>query len=115
MWLADNLLQNSKSSQEGPKAAVCEGAAGNAAGAALRSHEPRHPGSRCIGRPRPGLEIRLVDDDDRDVPEGSAGQALVRQAGPSPRAGFFSGYLNDQEATEQAWPMTVAWLKKYAS
>jgi hypothetical protein len=46
--LADNLRQNSKSSQEGPKAAVCEGAAGNAPGAALRSHEPRHPGFRTL-------------------------------------------------------------------
>jgi hypothetical protein len=46
--LADNLLQNSKSSQEGPKAAVCEGAAGSAAGAALRSHEPRHSGFRTL-------------------------------------------------------------------
>ena len=48
MSLADNLRKNSKSSQEGPKAAVCEGAAGNAPGAALRSHEPRHPGFRTL-------------------------------------------------------------------
>ena len=48
MSVADNLRQNSKSSQEGPKAAVCKGAAGNAAGAALRSHEPRYPGFRTL-------------------------------------------------------------------
>jgi hypothetical protein len=48
MSLADNLRQNSKSSQDGPKAAVCEGAAGDAAGAAPRSHEPRHPGLRTL-------------------------------------------------------------------
>ena len=44
MWLADNLLQNSKSSQEGPKAAVCEGAAGNAPGAAPALPRAAPPG-----------------------------------------------------------------------
>ena len=59
MSLADNLRQNSKSSQEGPKAAVCEGAAGNAAGAALRSHEPRHPG---VPNSRSRNQVRQLHD-----------------------------------------------------
>jgi acyl-CoA synthetase (AMP-forming)/AMP-acid ligase II len=67
------------------------------------SREPRHVGTRCIGRPRPGLEVRIVDEDDRDVADGAAGELLVRQAGPDPRRGFFSGYLKDAAATEHAW------------
>jgi acyl-CoA synthetase (AMP-forming)/AMP-acid ligase II len=58
------------------------------------SREPRHVGTRCIGRPPAGLEV-LIDD--------ASGELLVRQSGPDPRRGFFSGYLKDAAATEEAW------------
>jgi acyl-CoA synthetase (AMP-forming)/AMP-acid ligase II len=58
------------------------------------SREPRHVGTRCIGHPPPGLEIEVEPD---------SGELLVRQSGPDPRRGFFSGYLNDAAATEEAW------------
>ncbi|MBB2930628.1 AMP-binding protein [Paraburkholderia silvatlantica] len=67
------------------------------------SHEPRHVGSRCFGRPRPEIEVRLVDEHDRDVPRGTPGHLLVRRAGDAPRLGFFRGYLKDEAATEAAW------------
>ena len=57
------------------------------------SREPRHVGSRCIGTPRDDVEIRIED----------TGELLVRQRGPDPRRGFFSGYYKDEAATEQAW------------
>ncbi|HYL90109.1 MAG TPA: AMP-binding protein [Burkholderiales bacterium] len=57
------------------------------------SREPRHVGTRCIGREPPGLEVSI---------DGNS-ELLVRQAGPDPRRGFFSGYLKDDEATVQAW------------
>ncbi|MFN2645333.1 MAG: AMP-binding protein, partial [Burkholderiales bacterium] len=57
------------------------------------SREPRHVGTRCIGRPKDDLEIRIDD----------SGELLVRQAGPDARRGFFSGYLKDAAATEAAW------------
>src|SRR5439155_4478628 len=51
-----------------------------------------------------GLEGRVVDDADRDVPRGSAGELLVRWGGPEgPRHGFFAGYLKNAEATDEAW------------
>jgi len=67
------------------------------------SREPRHVGTRCFGAPRAGIEVRIVDERERDVPEGEPGELLVRQAGPDARRGFFSGYLKDAAATEQAW------------
>jgi acyl-CoA synthetase (AMP-forming)/AMP-acid ligase II len=67
------------------------------------SREPRHVGTRCVGTPRPEVEIRLVDDADRDVAAGAPGELLVRRAGSEPRAGFFSAYLKEPEATEAAW------------
>jgi acyl-coenzyme A synthetase/AMP-(fatty) acid ligase len=67
------------------------------------SHEPRHVGSRCFGKPRPAIEVRLVDEHDRDVSRGTPGHLLVRRAGDAPRLGFFRGYLKDEAATEAAW------------
>ena len=61
------------------------------------------PGRRCIGRPRAGMEWRIVNDADEDLPLGQAGELLVRSAGADPRRGFFSGYLGNPEATEEAW------------
>jgi acyl-CoA synthetase (AMP-forming)/AMP-acid ligase II len=58
------------------------------------SREPRHIGTRCIGRPPPDLEVRIAED---------SGELLVRQAGSDPRRGFFSGYLKDDAATQEAW------------
>jgi acyl-CoA synthetase (AMP-forming)/AMP-acid ligase II len=57
------------------------------------SREPRHVGTRCFGFPREDLDIRLED----------SGEMLVRQRGPDPRRGFFSGYLKDEKATAEAW------------
>jgi acyl-CoA synthetase (AMP-forming)/AMP-acid ligase II len=65
--------------------------------------EPRQITTRAIGRPRPGLEVKIADEKDAAVPPGEIGQLLVRWAGPDPRKGFFSGYLKEPEATEQAW------------
>jgi acyl-CoA synthetase (AMP-forming)/AMP-acid ligase II len=57
------------------------------------SREPRHVGTRCIGFARSELEISLLETQ----------ELLVRCAGPDPRRGFFSGYLKDEKATEEAW------------
>jgi acyl-coenzyme A synthetase/AMP-(fatty) acid ligase len=58
------------------------------------SREPRHVGTRCVGSPAPDLEIRFED---------GTGELLVRRKGSDPRRGFFSGYLKDPAATEEAW------------
>jgi len=60
-------------------------------------------GARCIGRPRDGMDFRIVDDAGRDVAMGTPGEFLVRADGADPRRGFFSGYLKDEAATEEAW------------
>jgi acyl-CoA synthetase (AMP-forming)/AMP-acid ligase II len=57
------------------------------------SREPRHVGTRCVGFPPAALEISISQTQ----------ELLVRQAGPDPRRGFFSGYLKDDKATEEAW------------
>ncbi|HEX9681501.1 MAG TPA: AMP-binding protein [Acidimicrobiales bacterium] len=46
-----------------------------------------------VGRPLPGVEVRLVDTDGQDALEGDSGEVWVR--GPN----VFAGYLDDAEAT----------------
>jgi len=66
--------------------------------------EPRRIATRAFGRPRDRFEARVVDDKDRDVAQGIEGELLVRWGGlEGPRHGFFSGYLKNAEATEEAW------------
>ena len=59
--------------------------------------------ARCIGKPAAGMEYRIVDEQGSEVETGEAGELLVRARGENPRAGFFSGYLDDEAATEEAW------------
>jgi acyl-coenzyme A synthetase/AMP-(fatty) acid ligase len=74
-----------------------------AGGCIIANHEPRHVGSACFGSPLPAVEYRLVDESGADVAAGEPGELLVRAAGPDPRAGFFAGYLKNDEATRDAW------------
>jgi crotonobetaine/carnitine-CoA ligase len=67
-------------------------------------HEPRQVATRAVGRPHGGLQARVVDDKDQEVPRGREGELLVRWGGrEGPRHGFFAGYLKNAEATEEAW------------
>jgi len=65
--------------------------------------EPRLIHTRACGRPLPGLEARIVDDAGREMPDGEVGELVVRHKAEDPRYGFFSGYLDDPEATAAAW------------
>ena len=53
-------------------------------------------GSGTMGAAMPEIELRIVDADGNDVPEGAEGELLIR--GP----GLFRGYLNDGAATAEA-------------
>jgi acyl-CoA synthetase (AMP-forming)/AMP-acid ligase II len=62
---------------------------------------PAPPGKRSrtilsVGRPVPGIQIEIADDDDRPLPERRVGQVLVR--GKS----VMRGYFNDEHATAAA-------------
>ncbi|MET0728193.1 MAG: FadD3 family acyl-CoA ligase [Acidimicrobiales bacterium] len=49
-----------------------------------------------VGRPRPGFELRIVDDDGRDVTGGEPGEILLRGGS------IMSHYLDDPDATAKA-------------
>jgi acyl-CoA synthetase (AMP-forming)/AMP-acid ligase II len=69
----------------------------------IASHEPRHVGRSCFGRARSFMQYRIVDQSGADIADSKPGELLVRAAGPNPRAGFFTEYLGDKQATEAAW------------
>jgi carnitine-CoA ligase len=60
--------------------------------------DPAAPGT--CGRAQPGVDLRLVDEHDIEVPAGSAGELIVRADLPWTMS---HGYLNDPEATAKAW------------
>ena len=69
----------------------------------IDSVEPRQAGTRAIGRAVPGIDIRVVDDNEQDVADGTPGEMIIRHSAATPRRGAFSGYLKNAEETEKAW------------
>jgi crotonobetaine/carnitine-CoA ligase len=53
----------------------------------------------CLGEPLPGLEIALLDDDDRKCAPGEVGEFCARPTEPHV---IFNGYFNDPVATLRA-------------
>lgn len=74
-----------------------------AGGAIHANRGDRQVGVHAIGRPDAHMQVRVVDDEEQDVPVGQPGELLVRASGDQPRKHFFSGYLKDEAATEEAW------------
>lgn len=52
------------------------------------------------GRVRPGIEARVVDDNDCEVPHGTVGELVLR---PDMPWAFAEGYHRDPQASAQAW------------
>jgi crotonobetaine/carnitine-CoA ligase len=56
--------------------------------------------SNNCGRPRPGIDARVVDEHDCEVPAGTIGELIIRTDTPWT---MNAGYYKDPEATNQAW------------
>lgn len=52
------------------------------------------------GRPVDGFDVRIVDDEDYEVPDGEVGELIVRHRDPWQIA---TGYFNRPDATLKAW------------
>lgn len=62
--------------------------------------EPNPTKRGTCGKQRPGVDVRLVDDHDCEVPVGEVGEMIVRTDRPW---GMNSGYYKNAEATAEAW------------
>ncbi|HET7579190.1 MAG TPA: long-chain fatty acid--CoA ligase [Bacillales bacterium] len=67
---------------------------------AHRRDLPHKPGS--VGVPIPGVEIRIVDDEDHEIPVGQVGELIVHGDNVSP------GYFQNEEETRRA--LKKSWL-----
>jgi acetyl-CoA synthetase len=62
--------------------------------------EPR-PGS--MGKPAPGYDIQIVDEENRPCEVGEEGQIVVRTGRENPPVGMFDGYYRDPDLTARVW------------
>ncbi len=56
------------------------------------------------GRPVPGYDVRLVDEDERETPDGEIGELLVR--GPSSADGYWNQREKSRRTFEGSWMRT---------
>jgi len=62
--------------------------------------EPNPSRRGTCGKKRPGVDVRLVDENDCEVPVGEIGEMIVRTDRPW---GMNHGYYKNPEATARAW------------
>ncbi len=67
------------------------------------NHAPRAIHTRAFGRDNPWVEARIIDEQGNEQPADTPGELVIRHSADAPRKGFFSGYLKNDEATEEAW------------
>lgn len=59
------------------------------------------PGS--MGKPSPGYDIVLLDENDQPVDRGQVGEICIRADRSNKPVGMFLGYYRDAELTDKAW------------
>lgn len=70
---------------------------GSTEGQSITLTQPGKARISSCGHPNPGVELRIVDDADENLPIGEIGEILIR----SPQ--MMKGYWNNQEATESVF------------
>ena len=69
----------------------------------IANREPRKVGTACFGRPSPLVDYRIVTPEGTAANPGQQGELWVRSKAERPQFGFFREYLQDPEATSEAW------------
>jgi crotonobetaine/carnitine-CoA ligase len=62
--------------------------------------EPNPRVRGLCGRPRPGVEARVVDENDLPLEDGQVGELVIRSAEPWT---LMNGYLREPQATAEVW------------
>ncbi|ETS80186.1 hypothetical protein PFICI_07715 [Pestalotiopsis fici W106-1] len=88
-----------------PKSSITQGYGMSEATITILKTSSAKPKAGSVGRLVSNAELRVVDDDLKDVSPGSQGEILVR--GPT----VFMGYKNNPEATAEAFPFQDGWLR----
>jgi acyl-CoA synthetase (AMP-forming)/AMP-acid ligase II len=78
-----------------------------AGGVTSLSHEEQFTHPKSVGRPMPGIEVKIIDDAGSELAPGDVGELLVR-CGPPGAYTVMKGYLNRPEETAAA--LRQGWL-----
>jgi len=91
--------QVAKETEEKLGCSICQGYGSIDSGAVTMCgiDEPQEARWQTVGRPFPGGEVKLLDEEGAEVPLGEVGMVTI--AGPT----CVGGYYKDPEATKQAW------------
>ncbi len=91
--------QVAKEAEEKLGCSVCQGYGSIDSGAVTMCgiDEPQDARWQTVGRPFPGGEVKLLDEEGAELPSGEVGMVTI--AGPT----CVGGYHKDPEATKQAW------------
>jgi non-ribosomal peptide synthetase component E (peptide arylation enzyme) len=91
--------QVAKETEEKLGCSICQGYGSIDSGAVTMCgiDEPQEARWQSVGKPFPGGEVKLLDEEGAEVPPGEVGMVTI--AGPT----CVGGYYKDPEATEQAW------------
>ncbi len=57
----------------------------------------------AMGKPNPAFHVDVVDEEGNSVPAGVEGELVVRNVDTHKPAGLFSGYYQDETATQKVW------------
>jgi long-chain acyl-CoA synthetase len=71
----------------------------------ITSSDPAAPRPGWVGAPFPGVLLKIVDEDEKEAPEGAPGEVCVQ--GPN----VMKGYHGNPEATREAFTRDGRWLK----
>ncbi len=85
-----------------PSATILEGYGCTESAAVISSNPPDARKFGTVGKPIPGVEVRIVDDGGNEVPPGGEGEVIARSAG------IMKGYWNDPQRTAET--LRDGWL-----
>ncbi|MGZ4213590.1 MAG: class I adenylate-forming enzyme family protein [Actinomycetota bacterium] len=77
-----------------PTVQIREGYGCTESGAVISANKPGEVKMGSVGTPIPGCEVRILDDDDNEMPQGQLGEICARSKG------VMMGYWNAPDATE---------------
>lgn len=83
---------------------IIEGYGLSEASPVVSLNPPKKPKNRSIGKPLPGVAVRLIDENGTDVPPGAIGELIV--SGPSVMQGYYHLPAESTRAIRNGWLYT---------
>jgi carnitine-CoA ligase len=66
-------------------------------------HGERRIGTGCMGKPLPGFHARVVDENNKEVSNGSIGELVIKEDQRPEGSAMMKEYYKNPEATKKAW------------